>query len=226
MRQLFGEYLRAVFRHVYLLVAGGIGAVLTVVSLVAPTFLRIVGVSLLVFGVVGAQFQAWREMRGQRDEARSNMDEAGRKASEREAALLAKLNLREKRKAIRESLGEFFVQGEEVRAWIERGGKSVGYVDSGEGFVGFFTRPRDQDHPDLRGSLERALEWEEQVASFLVQYLGASYTALFRSQVGTTERPAPKLGSDKHSERWAMVDRRLQVLATIIKEAGEDLIGS
>jgi hypothetical protein len=63
------EYLRAVARHVYLLLVGVVGAALSVVSIFAPTAVRIVGLVLLAIGVVGAQFLAWVEMRRKRNQA-------------------------------------------------------------------------------------------------------------------------------------------------------------
>jgi hypothetical protein len=225
-RHILAEYLRATARHVYLLLVGVFGAALTIVGIIAPAYVQIVGFVLLGLGLFGAQYLAWREMRDEREKAAADLVDAQRRWDEREAALLAKFDLREQRKATRESLGDFLAQGEEVRAWIVRAGEPVSYVASGESHFAVFEKPKDKDDESLRGSLERAAEWEEQVASFLAQYLGHSYRARFRSQVGTVEQPAPKLGSTEHSEAWTMLDRRLQVLAAIIKEVGDDLIGA
>jgi hypothetical protein len=219
---LLAEYLRATARHSYSLLVGAVGAVLTIVGLVAPRILQVVGITLFASGLVGAQFQAWREMRVEREQAKAELVDAGR----REAELQAKLDLRNTRKALRESLGDFFAQGEEVRAWIIRGGEPVSYVASGEGWAGVFTKPKDEDDDSLQGSLDRAIEWEEQVAFFLAEHLGNSYAALFRSYVGTIDPAPPELGDDEHSERWTLVDRRLQVLGRIIREVGEDLVGA
>ena len=153
-------------------------------------------------------------------------DASEQAAAEREAALLSKLDVRSKRKAIRESLGEYFAQGEEVRNWIERAGAPVGKVLDDPDIFATYTVAKETDDASLRGSLERAREWDGQVAAFLAQYLGASYVALFRSQVGTVFNKPPKLGTDEHTDTWRMVDQRLQILSGIIKEAGDDLIGS
>jgi hypothetical protein len=63
------EYVRAVVRHVYFLLVGLVGAALTVLSLVLPTVVRVVGFGLLAFGLIGAQFLAWREIRDERDKS-------------------------------------------------------------------------------------------------------------------------------------------------------------
>ncbi len=109
---------------------------------------------------------------------------------------------------------------------IVRGGAPVSDFYSDSVIASFGTKSKDTDDQNLQGSLERSAEWEEEVASFLAQHLGPTYQALFRSHIGTLDRPVPKLADDEHSEAWVMVDRRLQVLARIIEEVGKDIIGA
>jgi len=168
----------------------------------------------------------YSEQSGEIARLQSAFSDAERRAGEREAALLSKLDLRERKKATREALGECFRQGEEVRQWIEKAGEQVVKAMNTPGLVGVYYSSKDIDDPTLLGWFERTEEWEASVVAFLGEYLGQSDVALFRSNIGTVEPHAPELGSESHTNAWVLVDRRLQVLASILKRAGEDLIGS
>ena len=209
------DYLRAVVRHTVALLVGALGLVLTAVGIVAPAYVHITGLVLLAVGVLAAQYLAWSDMRAQRDKER-----------EEAAELRAQLDARAKRKAIREALGEFFSEGEEIRDWIERAGKPVPKSVNSGGASVHYTLPQDTLKPSLRGSIERADEWAETVAEYLAQHAGGSYVGKFDSPIGTTERPMPELSGKKHAPTWKKLDRRLQVLADIVKEVGDGLIGT
>lgn len=227
------DYLRALFRHTIARLAGGLGLVLTAVGIVTPAFVPITGLVVLALALVAAQYLVYRDARNELDAERSEraadsakFAEAERRWAEREAALVGRLDQREKRKALRESLGEMFALGEVARSWIERAGAPVSHSQIGGGVAYFGTKPKDSVDADLKGSIERASEWEDEVASFLSQYLGNSYAHRFRSDLGTTEREHPRMSPrGPHPRAWVRIDRRLQVLADIIKEVGEDLIG-
>lgn len=209
------DYLRAAFRHFYFLVAGVIGVALTVAGLVLPAYAPVIGIALLVVAVFVGQYKAWQEMRAERDKER-----------EEAARLRAQLETREKRKAIREAVGRFITQGEEIKTWLEQAGVIVlKNFNERTGSYGV-EAPADTFKSSLRGSLDRATEWDEQVYAYLVAHVGGSYAARFRSRSETTERPKPNLWPKRHLPAWERVDRGLQILSDILKEAGEDLIGT
>lgn len=66
-RTLLIEYLRASFGRAVLLLAGALGVVLTVISIAAPLVTRIAGIALIASSLLIGQFQAWRDMRNERD---------------------------------------------------------------------------------------------------------------------------------------------------------------
>jgi hypothetical protein len=69
VRSLLWEYTRAVFGRVVLLLAGVLGVILLLISLVTPAFTRKAGIALVVTAVVLGQFLAWKDMRTERDRA-------------------------------------------------------------------------------------------------------------------------------------------------------------
>jgi hypothetical protein len=63
------DYIRAVWRHAWWLFASLVGGVLTIVSLAAEIRIDpVVGLSVLVGGIIVAQFLAWRDMRARHAE--------------------------------------------------------------------------------------------------------------------------------------------------------------
>ncbi|HEX2057702.1 MAG TPA: hypothetical protein VHI71_04960 [Actinomycetota bacterium] len=110
------DYLRAVFKRTYFVVAGALGVIWTVAGFVLPQVEPSVPIGLVLLGgsVVAAQFLAWADMRAERDKQRKEA-----------AELRAQLEVREKRKAIRETVGEFVRQGEEIKAWLEQAGQII-----------------------------------------------------------------------------------------------------
>ncbi len=93
----FLEYMRAAVRRWVPLVTGVVGAVLTVVSLFAHGFLFfVVGIVLMALALVGAQFQAWWDMRCERDQIQEELNNlraqlAGQRTAEARRAGLALL---------------------------------------------------------------------------------------------------------------------------------------
>ena len=96
--EVLREYVGALARQGYALAIGAIGALATVVGIFAPGVLQRIGATLVFIGFIAAQFMAWREMRDRRVKAGEELVEAERRWRGREAALLAELEVREKRK--------------------------------------------------------------------------------------------------------------------------------
>jgi hypothetical protein len=214
-------YLEAVLKHWKAFVVTSIpGGVLAFVAMAAGLsvpvwwWLAIVGIGLVVASAragmdLQAEFVRFREQ-----------------SYEREAALLAQIDVRERRKATREALGDFLRRGEELRLRIEAAGAPISRAFSSPGVFGLYNVPAEDDDATLAAALPDAVAWEADVARFMAEYLGGSYVAVFRSQVGTVQSDVPRMGSDRHTEAWITLDRRLQVLSSILKEVGEDLVGA
>jgi len=180
----------------------------------------------VLYGAAGlafvfAQFRAYHNLR-------LRQAEETRAAAEREALLLAKLDVRERRKAIRESLGEFLREGEAIRERITRAGepvaKSLADRMKMPGVAGIYYDPKEVDDPRLAGSIEASEQWESLVATFLTEYLGNSYKARFLA-FGASPNEPPEMGAKRHTEAWRRMDRRLQTLGEILKEVGDDIVG-
>lgn len=107
-------YLKAVIGHTIVLLAGVVGVILLVISLAAPGAARIAGAALVVAALVLGMFLAWRDMRGEKDAARTERD---RVQAEADAESARKRRLQEARD----------IEGETFHIWelIPEGGPSV-----------------------------------------------------------------------------------------------------
>jgi hypothetical protein len=152
---------------------GGLSLATLIGAIGSPLWGVIAGLSLLAVAVV---VHAVRE--GERAQALRAEEES--RWAKREAELLAQLDVRAKRKAVRDQVARFLADGEALygRVWEDA---RPGYPSGPMGYFGPIYSKKDWG-PEWHA-------WASQVTTYLRQELGQSYVDLFLSRAGLGKLP-------------------------------------
>ena len=141
-----------------------------------PTIPTWAQVSIGLLGLFVAQFLAFHKLRLQRDKLKSQLDDKSR------------------RRAIKDSLGQFLNEGSLLR------GKCA-----------------NENEPPPN---KEADDWAARVEAYLTEYCGSSYVSRFRSDAGLP-MVATSISSRDHRNLWGGIHTRLSRLEQFISELAD-----